>query len=386
MGIGSAPTVTAQPSFQLSSQSLYPLQGRLGGGVHLPPINTKLSMESSSFGLNSPKFPQSPTTLDTADSSGFTPYYMEIVHPKAPELLRLPKQRTVKDAKRNTGGSMTKLSNAMASSASSGMITPGSSGNNSNSSSILGSISLESIARQGSGMTTMRIKRSISTLLQRSSSMLRRGDSTLRRQNTATTSPTRGNNRSEEPSPAPFLRSNAPTPEPDIGDHALRPLARSDLATALTASQFKVSAANTMVSPLIGNSMLHIKVVMDSDSRSIVVVPMTRTMVFARARERILTKLFQGGVAFVESKRRQLAIRRPDGTMAVIEDNPTWRTVMDVAGKAHCQQAKAVVAGTPTSRWAASSGTAPTTTNKTVVKLTLHLIDCPTNDTSSSTL
>ncbi|KAJ2084311.1 hypothetical protein H4R24_000104 [Coemansia sp. RSA 988] len=384
MGIGRAPTVTAQSSFQLSSQSLYPLQGQLDGSVHLPPINTNLSIDPLSFGLPSPKFPQSPTALGTADSSGFTPYYMDIVHPKAPELQRLPKQRTSADTKRNTGSSTTKLSNSTTYSASNGVITPGSSGNNSNSSSILGSISLESIARQGSGMSSMRIKRSISTLLQRSSSILRRGDSIIRRQNPATVSHTRANSQSEEPSPAPFLRSNAPTPEPDIGAHALRPLAGNDLAAALTASQFKVSAANTMISPLVGNSMLHVKVVMDTDSRSIVVVPMPRTMVFARARERILTKFFQGGVAFVESKRRQLAIRRPDGTMAVIGDNPTWRTVMDVAGKAHCQQAKAVVAGTPTSRWAASAGTAPTTTNKTVVKLTLHLIDSPTSNKSST--
>ncbi|PIA19284.1 hypothetical protein COEREDRAFT_79236 [Coemansia reversa NRRL 1564] len=379
MGINSAPTVTARPSLQLSNQSLYPLQGRLGGGAHLPPINTKLDMGSLSLGLPSPKFPLSPTTPDSADSSGFTPYFMDIVNPKAPELLRLPKQGTIKDAKEDTGGSATKLPNLMTSLASDRVITPESSGNSSNSGSILGSISLESIARQSSGITTMRIKRSISTLLQRSSSMLRRGESTLRRQNTATTGRARVNHHREDLSTTPFLRSNAPTPEPGIGAYAHRQLDRSDLAGALTASQFNVSAANTMISPLIGNSMLHVKVVMDAGSRSIVVVPMVRTMVFARARERILTKLYQGGVAFVESKSKLLALRRPDGTMAVIENNPTWRTVMDVASKAHCQQAKAIVAGTPTSRWAASSGNAPTTTNKTVVKLTLYLINCPKN-------
>ncbi|KAJ2612740.1 hypothetical protein H4S08_002576 [Coemansia sp. RSA 1365] len=373
MGIDTTPTVTARPSLQLPNQSLYPLQGRLGGGSHLPPINTKLDMESPSFGLPSPKFPLSPTTPDSADSTGFTPYYMDIVNPKAPELLRLPKQGSIKDAKEDASGSATKLPNVMASAR---LITPESTGNSSNNS-VLGSISLESIARQSSGITTMRIKRSISTLLQRSSSMLRRGESTLRRQNTATIGRARVNHHRGDLSPAPFMRSDAPTPEPEIGAYTHRQLDRNDLAGALTASRFNVSATNTMISPLIGNSMLHVKVIMDASSRSIVVVPMVRTMVFARARERILTKFFQGGVAFVESKRRQLALRRPDGTMAVIEDNPTWRTVMDIASKAHCQQAKAVVGGTPTSRWAASSGNAPTTTSKTVVKLTLYLINCP---------
>ncbi|KAJ2531587.1 hypothetical protein EV175_007211, partial [Coemansia sp. RSA 1933] len=61
--------------------------------------------------------------------------------------------------------------------------------------------------------------------------------------------------------------------------------------------------SNGIVSPLIRGSMVHIKVVLDAST--IVVVPMMRSEVFARARERILTKFFQGGVPFVESKRRK---------------------------------------------------------------------------------
>ncbi|KAJ2026274.1 hypothetical protein IWW57_003093 [Coemansia sp. S610] len=118
--------------------------------------------------------------------------------------------------------------------------------------------------------------------------------------------------------------------------------------------------ANTTTSPLIGNSMVHVKVVMDA--ANITIVPMVRTVVFARARERILTKLFQGGVPFVESKRRKLAVRRPDGSMVVVADNQTWRCIMDAASVA-----KAGQPGVPAD--------ATTPGHKTVVKLTLHLID-----------
>ncbi|KAJ2322997.1 hypothetical protein GGI00_005759, partial [Coemansia sp. RSA 2681] len=106
--------------------------------------------------------------------------------------------------------------------------------------------------------------------------------------------------------------------------------------------------------------MVHVKVIMDASN--ITIVPMVRSVVFARARERILTKLFQGGVPFVDSKRRKLAVRKPDGSMVVVADNQTWRCVMEAASAARANQ-PGVAAGATTAGY------------KTVVKLTLHLID-----------
>ncbi|KAJ2583022.1 hypothetical protein IWW49_005452, partial [Coemansia sp. RSA 1797] len=137
--------------------------------------------------------------------------------------------------------------------------------------------------------------------------------------------------------PTPFVRSSSPTPPPANAQHELRRLQYSDLSAALTTSQFHVSASHTFVSPLIGNSMVHIKVVMDGIA---VVVPMVRSIVFVHARERILTKLLQGGVPLVETKRRKLVVRKMDGSVAVIEDNPTWRTVMDIVSEAGRPQAR----------------------------------------------
>ncbi|KAJ2853636.1 hypothetical protein FB639_006506 [Coemansia asiatica] len=156
-------------------------------------------------------------------------------------------------------------------------------------------------------------------------------------------------------------------------------LSTDESASALSVSHFKVAAVqNSIVSPLIGKSMVHVKVIVDADT--IVVLSMMQSIVFARARERILTKLFHAGVPFVESKRRRLAIKRPqDGSfVAVVEDNRTWRSIMDTASHPGRWQNESITAfnspkvvqqsidGTP-------AGACPGI--RAVVKLTLYLVD-----------
>ncbi|KAJ1834626.1 hypothetical protein IWW55_002293 [Coemansia sp. RSA 2706] len=325
-------------------QPLYPQNGKL------PSLSASLA---STFGLHmdlvspreppSPKLPISPRSSGEGDAAGFRPYYMDIGEAKAPELQQRHSKRRSRSAAPFTLSGGPPTPDADSSSSMSG--------------------SLESVLRSDGETSGMRIKRSLTTLLQRSSSMLRRSDSGVRRQNTSAGGRQRRGSRSEEPTP--FVRSNSPTPAPETSGQ-LR-LQHGDLAAALTASQFNLSPANTLVSPLISNSMVHVKVIMDR--MTAVVVPMVRSTVFARARERILTKFFQGGVPLVETKRRHLALRRPDGSMAAIADNPAWRAVMAVAADAGLQQAHAVVAGAP-APWPAVRPA-----SKTVVKLTLYLTD-----------
>ncbi|KAJ2354921.1 hypothetical protein IWW50_003568 [Coemansia erecta] len=313
--------------------------------------NSPSLTHSQDIALASPKFPISPRTSDDDQARGFTPYYMDIVQPKAPELQQQPSRQS------STRRSKRALGTGLQSPEMSPPITSGSL-----------SSSIESMQRQDTEKTAMRLKRSLTTLLQRSSSVLRRSNSNLRRQSTTVSRYRRGS-RSEEPTP--FVRSEEPTPPPESAMRGPETLRYSDLTTALAASQFHVSAENTLVSPLIGNSMIHIKVVMDDGTA--VIVPMVRSIVFARARERILAKLFQGGVPLVETKRRKLAVRRPDGSMAAIRDNQTWRIAMDVAGEAKRQQAREIVGGALMPCSAPVPGCAMP--RKTVVKLTLHLTD-----------
>ncbi|KAJ2478257.1 hypothetical protein IWW56_003829 [Coemansia sp. RSA 2131] len=293
--------------------------------------------------LGSPKFPISPRSSEDGETAGFTPYYMDIVQPKAPELQRqASRNSSTRWSKRASGGSIPSPKASP-----DGLPTPGSGSMSS---------SLESMSRNDNEKTAMRIKRSLTTLLQRSSSVLRRSDPNLRRLNSMSSRNRRGS-RSEGPTP--FVRSSSPTPPPVNAQYEPRRLQYSDLSAALTTSQFHVSASHTFVSPLIGNSMVHIKVIMDGTA---VVVPMVRSIVFVHARERILTKLLQGGVPLVETKRRKLVVRKMDGSVAVIEDNPTWRTVMDMVSEA----------GRPQARTSEGDIMADT---KTVVKLTLYLTD-----------
>ncbi|KAJ2850221.1 hypothetical protein IWW36_002071 [Coemansia brasiliensis] len=289
------------------------------------------------MGLGSPKFPVSPGTAETSKLPGFTPYLMDIGQPLAPELQHVPRRRST--ARR---GKSAQSPPALAASQSTGHLTPESA-----------SSSLESIARPDT--TSTRIKRSLTTLLQRSSSMLRK------RESPELAARPRRISKSAEP----FVRSCSPTPAPDSRTSPPHyGLAYRDLAASLTASRFNVSTPNSLITSLVGNSMVHVKVIMDNGLA--VVVPLIRTIVFARARERILTKFFQGGVPLVETKRCRLAVRCLNGSMAPIDSNPAWRMLMDVVGDASCQQAKAVVHGTPALR---------TATDKTVVKLTLYLTD-----------
>ncbi|KAJ2455473.1 hypothetical protein EV183_000805 [Coemansia sp. RSA 2336] len=287
------------------------------------------------MGLGSPKFPVSPGTAESK-LAAFTPYLMDIGQPLAPELQHVPRRRSTARRGKSTQSPPATVSRPT------GHLTPESA-----------SSSLESIARPDT--TSTRIKRSLTTLLQRSSSVLRK------RESPELAARPRRVSKSAEP----FVRSCSPTPDPD--GHASPPhykLAYRDLAACLTASRFHVSASGSLVTSLVGNSMVHVKVLMDNGLA--VVVPLVRSIVFARARERILTKFFQGGVPLVETKRCRLAVRRLDGSLAPIDSNPAWRMLMDVAGDAGRQQAKAVVHGVPALRAAA---------DKTVVKLTLYLTD-----------
>ncbi|KAJ2162558.1 hypothetical protein GGF46_000561 [Coemansia sp. RSA 552] len=360
-------------------QPLY-LRGGRPAIVELPPLNTSLAdmhgcqqaqlpspRDGGAYLTSSHRFPISPGSSDSEESGGFTPYLMEIVQPKAPELRHLPRH----SAKASTASSTmvppsSSTPGAVSFATPSGLLTPndessGSGSSRSSTESMPQHRQQQLLQQQQEGVNTaMRIRRSLSTLLQRSSSVLRRGDAGLRRQNTAVSRAVR----KEGPSPALFRRSDAPPPAANIANDIPRALGPSDLEGALAISQFNVNAANTMVSPLIGNSMVHVKVIVDGTD-NVVVVPIIYTMVFARVRERILTKLFQGGVPFVESKPRRLAVRRPDGSLAPIRDNPTWRTVMDIAARTTCQKPRS----------AGGCGGAVQFSAKTVVKLTLQLTE-----------
>ncbi|KAJ2742544.1 hypothetical protein GGI20_004407 [Coemansia sp. BCRC 34301] len=326
--------------------------------------------------LLSPKFP-TPAPANENDPNAFTPYFMQTAEPRAPELQRQPSARIAPPRRENklswpgrrrsSEASSTSPPPASASASASpplspsttGMLTPGA--------------AADCMGEESESSVTM-LKRSLSTLLRRSTSIVRRTDSNSRRKVEGGSVSTRSNlsedtARSQEGSFGASAWSGPQTPadtpsssqatSPQLAAATL-PLPTSDFGEALTASTFNVRMVNAIVSPLIGNSMVHVKVIMDASN--ITIVPMVRSVVFARARERILTKLFQGGVPFVDSKRRKLAVRKPDGSLVVVADNQTWRCVMDAASVARAHQpgvaADATAAG-----------------YKTVVKLALHLID-----------
>ncbi|KAJ2687722.1 hypothetical protein IWW39_002729 [Coemansia spiralis] len=319
-------------------------------------------IELSTKGLMSPKFP-TPAEPSENDPDAFTPYFMQIAEPRAPELQRQPSRIAPQhEGRLGWPGSGARRSSESASAspplspASTGLLTPS---------------AVDSTGEE-SGSSVTALKRSLSALLRRSTSIVRRTDSNSRRRvegsegTRGTGSEDRSRSRAGSSAASPRSAPQTPADTPGSSQAASPQLtatglpAAGDFGEALTASTFSVGMANTTTSPLIGNSMVHVKVVMDA--ANITIVPMVRTVVFARARERILTKLFQGGVPFVESKRRKLAVRKPDGSMVVVADNQTWRCVMDAASVA-----KAGQPGVPAD--------ATTAGYKTVVKLTLHLID-----------
>ncbi|KAJ2035045.1 hypothetical protein GGI03_001320 [Coemansia sp. RSA 2337] len=330
-------------------------------------------VELGANGLLSPKFP-TPAEANESDPNAFMPYFMQTAEPRAPELQRQPSTRIApprRESKLGWPGSTRRSSESASATTSAsaspallptttGLLTP--------------NIAADSLGEDGGSSVTM-LKRSLSTLLRRSTSIVRRTDSNSRRRvdggsgNVSTRSNlSEDRSRSQAGSSVASTRSSPQTPadtpsssqatSPQLTATSLPPV--SDFGEALSASTFSVGMANATISPLIGNSMVHVKVIMDA--ANIAIVPMVRSVVFARARERILTKLFQGGVPFVHSKRRKLAVRKPDDSMVVVADNQTWRCVMDAASAARANQpgvaADATAAG-----------------YKTVVKLTLHLID-----------
>ncbi|KAJ2707641.1 hypothetical protein FB645_000618 [Coemansia sp. IMI 203386] len=303
------------------------------------------------------KFPM-PESPENRGASGFTPYYMDRVEPRAREL-----QRTSRF-------SLLRRQKTPPSEPSSGMLSP-------RSMSESGS-STESPLSPSDASPAMRIKRSISTLLRRSSSMMRRGNSQTspKPETPEATAEVVRQTRSEDTERSQAFVSRNPSIS---SDGTCSGLSTDEAACALSVSHFSVAAVqNTIVSPLIGKSMVHVKVVMDADT--IVVLSMMRSVVFARARERILTKLFHAGVPFVESKRRKLAIVRPqDGSLvAVVGDNPTWRSIMDAASHPGRWQNESITAfDTPKPAHQGICGAAASTSPgfRAVVKLTLHLVD-----------
>ncbi|KAJ2781810.1 hypothetical protein GGI15_003109 [Coemansia interrupta] len=227
----------------------------------------------------------------------------------------------------------------------------------------------------------MRLKRSLSSLIRRSSSMMRRKKSpTL--QSTPEAVANSGSirqTRSEDSNRSCVFVSRSSSMS---SDSTCGGLSTEEVSCALSLSHFHVSSANTMVSPLIGKSMVLVKVVMDANTA--VVVSVIRSMVFARARERILTKLFQGGVPFVETKRRKLVLRRPeDGRIvAVVGDNPTWRNIMESVGHPYqwLREGSTAVnsprAAEPcTDSEVVGQRVCAKSEIRTVPKLTLHLVD-----------
>ncbi|KAJ2546294.1 hypothetical protein EV175_005654 [Coemansia sp. RSA 1933] len=202
-----------------------------------------------------------------------------------------------------------------------------------------GDNSIELDAQPSSESTTTRIKRSISTIVRRSTSILRKSESTSSHSSGSTRRSSNDNTQLVVPTPkaSPISRistilsrrkSTGVTSSSPIATGLQSPPApsyqdKSVLAAALSASYFNMVYSNGIVSPLIRGSMVHIKAVLDANT--IVVVPMMRSEVFARARERIITKFFQGGVPLVESKRRKFVVCGENGHSLVIDNNPTWR-------------------------------------------------------------
>ncbi|KAJ1797587.1 hypothetical protein LPJ59_003043 [Coemansia sp. RSA 2399] len=337
------------------------------------PTENMASTPLFSTGLVSPTFTVSPT-ISLAVSpvfcpgesgvSSFAPYRMAVTEPRAPELQRISYMSIAKHQQTQSIGDFScgQLSAAenkadlAAAGVPTGQLTPPT-GNN----------SIELDVRPSNESASMRIKRTISTIVRRSTSILRKSDPAPPRLSGSTQRSSSGNTvLSQSPTSASAScfsivlsrsKSNKGTNTPGyIPPSPPKPsYPESVLATALSSSCFSVMLSNGMVSPLVRGSMVHIKVVMDADT--IIIVPMMRSEMFARARERILTKLFRGGIPLVESKRRKLVARGENGSGLVIENNPTWRKVMDATGRVHRLNAHSLVQ------------------SRVVAKLTLHLLD-----------
>ncbi|KAJ2522663.1 hypothetical protein GGI11_001674 [Coemansia sp. RSA 2049] len=296
-----------------------------------------------STGSISPRIPVSPAVSPNETNVGsFVPYFMTIAEPRALELQRASYASTASHQQAQLNGEAACGQAASAKNKtdiapayiSTGQLTPRT-GNN----------SLELDGPQPSEeSTTMRIKRSISTLLHRSSSVLRKSEptspsiqsrsarrssnsDTLQRRSPKSVPVSRTSTELPRSKNAKVTEENGNMPSP-TSSHS-----KDVIAAALSPSYFNMVFSNGIVSPLIRGSMVHVKVVMDAST--IVVVPMMRSEVFARARERIITKLFQGGVSLVESKRRKLVVCGANGKTLVIDNNPTWRKVMDAIGSVY---------------------------------------------------
>ncbi|KAJ1668062.1 hypothetical protein IW140_000773 [Coemansia sp. RSA 1813] len=330
------------------------------------PIGSMPQAHVFSTGMLSPKLPtSSAVSPNETNISSFVPYLMTIAEPRALDLQRtshisiVKHQQTPPDGDTACGQSSAAENKADLASAriSTGQLTPRTGDN-----------SMELDARPNNESTSMRIKRSISTILRRSTSILRKSEPTspCRSGSTRRSSNSEALLPAQLPKSAPVSRfsteqlsrskgakntntpSGMPSPTPSYPETTV-------LGAALSFSCFSMMFSNGIVSPLIRGSMVHIKVVMDAGT--IVIVPMMRSEVFARARERILTKLFQGGIPLVESKRRKFVACRANGSSLVIENNPTWRKVMDATKSVHRMNAHRSVHG------------------RVVAKLTLHLMD-----------
>ncbi|KAJ1942206.1 hypothetical protein FBU59_003267 [Linderina macrospora] len=285
----------------------------------LPSPDELLGMPFSANMFVAHPIPESPVEEEKAaaaaepadeEQEAFTPYHMDTAAPKVHELVK------VQPGARGTVGRLTRQR-------STGSASP-------------------RVDGQGGFL-----KRSISMLLRRSSS----------------TSRPHSSEDSESPAASPPV---SPTTDTYHG------LGNVDLSAALSISQFTAGSTMGTLSTLIGNSMVHVKVVLDAQNAVVLVMP--RTLVFAQARERILTKFFTAGFPLVALKRRRLVLRQPGGQMFVVADNRAWRGVMDAVGSTralrkgearrlvHLVDESAELAAEPVSV-------------KCVDKLTLHLVD-----------
>ncbi|KAI9503990.1 hypothetical protein BX070DRAFT_125510 [Coemansia spiralis] len=311
------------PQRKLASALLSPLDTKLTKGCSMQlqlmmPAGKLHSADIHSAGLISPKLPISPALSPMEDSKdSFTPYYMSTAQPRAPELQRSSYAPLSSHKQAQTATNASHISSTAAAESPAGLASPGIStgqltpntGNN----------SMELDGRLSDVSTATRIRRSLSTLLTRSSSMLlRKGNSSDSRRagkriSQEATIPEHTALISSAPAtpsaclPAIMVRSSRATSANRKNAAALSPdgAMQSSLANhssdaalpaagmAFSSSRFNLAVVNGIVSPLIRNSMVHLKVVMNANT--IVIVPMVRTEVFARARERILTKLFGAG-------------------------------------------------------------------------------------------
>ncbi|KAJ1802260.1 hypothetical protein LPJ75_006240 [Coemansia sp. RSA 2598] len=355
-----APLADLPPSPEERAQQ--PFGSQLPPPHKLLPKTQKPPIQLNTSILFGPKFPTTESP-EGKGASGFTPYYMDRVEPKARELQRPSRFSLLRRQK-------TPPSDIQLSAPSSGMLSP-------RSMSESGS-STESPSSPGDVSPAVRIKRSISTLLRRSTSIMRKGGSSplpkpkVEECPSATARQTRSEDTDRSQA---FVSRNASI----SSDGTCSSLSTEEAACALSVSHFSVAAIqNAVVSPLIGKSMVHVKVIVDEDT--VVVVSMMRSIVFARARERILTKLFQAGIPFVESKKRRLVIKRPqDGSLvAVVKDNPTWRSIMDTASHPGRWQNESITAFNspkPVQRGIGGAAYSAGPGVRAVVKLTLHLVD-----------